>query len=94
MLATYEYGGKQGIDSPLLYYVPEANAVISTGSRDRWLELPPAETVVGPYEQIRILSYPGALVVPAQGPLTLDARDMVIGGVDNWGRQSWTCKAY
>ncbi|MBI4525962.1 MAG: hypothetical protein HY695_19365 [Deltaproteobacteria bacterium] len=94
VLATYEYGGKQGIDSPLLYYLPEATAVVSTGSRDRQLELPPAEKVVGAYEQIRILSYPGAPVVPARDALTLDARDMVIGGVDNWGHGSWTCNAY
>jgi glycine reductase len=94
VLVTYEYGGKDGVDSPLLYYVPEARAVVSTGTRDRWLELPEAEKVVGPYEQIQILSYPGAPVVPARGSLTLDARDMVIGGVDNWGMRSWTCTAY
>jgi hypothetical protein len=26
--------------------------------------------------------------------LTLDARDMVIGGIDNWGGESWTCEEY
>ncbi|MBI4527559.1 MAG: hypothetical protein HY695_27505 [Deltaproteobacteria bacterium] len=93
-LVTYEYGGKDGVDSPLLFYTSEADAVVSTGSRDRHLELPPAESVLGAYEQIRILSYPGAPLVSARNPLTLDARDMIIGGVDNWGRQSWTCKAY
>ncbi|MBI4522612.1 MAG: hypothetical protein HY695_02235 [Deltaproteobacteria bacterium] len=94
VLVTYEYGGKDGIDSPLLFYVPEADAVVGTGTRDRWLELPPPERVVGPYDEIQILSYPGAPVARALGPLTLDARDMVIGGVDNWGRLSWTCNAY
>ena len=93
-LVTYEYGGKEGIDSPLLYYVPEADAVVSTGSRDRWIDLPPAEKVVGPYKEIKILSYPGAPVASARGSLTLDARDMIVGGVDNWGRQSWACRAY
>lgn len=93
-LVTYEYGGKEGIDSPLLYYLSEANAVISTGSRDRWIDLPAPEKVIGPYDAIQILNYPGAPSVPAQGPLTLDARDLIIGGVDNWGMQSWTCRAY
>ncbi len=93
-LVTYEYGGKDGIDSPLLYYLSEANAVISTGSRDRWIDLPGPEGVIGPYKEIQILNYPGAPSVPAQGPLTLDARDLIIGGVDNWGMQSWTCRAY
>src|SRR5262245_34846854 len=44
-LVTYEYGGKDGIDSPLLYYVPEANAAVSCGSRDRWIELPAADRI-------------------------------------------------
>ena len=93
-LVTYEYGGKDGVDSPLLYYVPEANAVVSTGSRDRWIELPEAEKIVGPYEEIRVLSYPGAPSTAARAALTLDARDMIIGGVDNWGGGNWICKAY
>ena len=94
VLLTYEYGGKMGIDSPLLYYVPEADAVVSTGSRDRWLELPAPGKGIGPYNEIKILSYPGAPMTPAAGPLTLDARDMIAGGVDNWGRGDWTCKGY
>jgi glycine reductase complex component B subunit alpha and beta len=94
VLVTYEYGGKDGVDSPLLFYVPEANAVVSTGSRDRWLELPETERIVGPYDNVQILSYPGAPVADASQRLSLDARDMVIGGVDNWGKESWTCAAY
>ena len=79
-LVTYEYGGKDGIDSPLLYYVPEANAAVSSGSRDRWIELPEAERIVGPYEKIKVLSYPGAPLTSARGQFTLDARDMIVGG--------------
>ncbi|MBI4529190.1 MAG: hypothetical protein HY695_35780 [Deltaproteobacteria bacterium] len=94
VLVTYEYGGKDGVDFPLLFYAPEANAVVTTGSRDRWLDLPAPERVVGPYDHIRILSYPGAPEAPVGGPLSLDARDLVIGAVDNWGMQSWTCRAY
>ena len=94
VLVTYEYGGKEGVDSPLLFYVEEANAVVSTGTRDRWLELPEAERIVGPYEQIQILSYPGAPIANCKEKLTLDAHDMVIGGVDNWGQESWICSAY
>jgi glycine reductase len=93
-LVTYEYGGKDGIDSPLLYYVAEANAVINTGSRDRWIELPRAERIVGPYEEIRVLTYPAAPLTPARGPFTLDARDMIVGGVDNWGGDKWACRLY
>ncbi len=28
------------------------------------------------------------------GAFTLDARDMIVGGVDNWGQENWTCNAY
>src|SRR3990172_717282 len=94
VLVNYEYGGKDGIDSPLLFYVPEAEAVTSTGSRDRWIELPQAETLIGPYEGIQILSYPGAPLASARAALALDARDMIVGGVDNWGQENWSCNAY
>ena len=94
VLVTYEYGGKDGVDSPLLFYAAEANAVVSTGSRDRWIDLPEPEKVVGPYDAIRVLSYPGAPSTPARAALTLDARDMIIGGVDNWGRDTWSCMQY
>jgi glycine reductase len=93
-LVTYEFGGKGGTDSPLLYYVPEAEAAVSTGSRDRWIELPAPERVIGPYEQFSVLSYPGAPLADASGELTLDARDMIAGGVDNWGGENWRCELY
>jgi hypothetical protein len=94
VLVTYEYGGKDGVDSPLLFYAAEATAVVSTGSRDRWIDLPEPEKIIGTYDSIRVLSYPGAPSTPARSALTLDARDMIIGGVDNWGRSNWTCHAF
>ena len=93
-LITYEYGGKDGVDSPLLFYTPEADLIASTGSRDRWIELAAAEKIVGPYEEIKVLSYPGAPLTAARGPFTLDARDMIVGGVDTWRPEHWTCRAY
>ena len=90
VLVGYEYGGKNGTDSPLLYYTPEADAIVSTGSRNRGINLPAPDRVIGPYEQVRILNYPGAPVVPARSALALDALDMIIGGIDLWGRQDFT----
>jgi len=49
---------------------------------------------VGPYQQFSILNYPGAPKVEAKSALTLDARDMVIGGIDNWGGKNWICAEY
>lgn len=90
VLVGYEFGGKDGIDSPLLYYTPEADAVVSTGSRNRGIQLPTPDRVIGPYQDVRILNYPGAPIVPAHGTLSLDALDMIIGGIDLWGRQNFT----
>jgi glycine reductase complex component B subunit alpha and beta len=94
VLVGYESGVKGGVDAPLLYYVPEADAVVSTGNRNSPIELPEAERVVGAYEDIQILNYPGAPEVPARGRVKLDALDMIAGGADIWGTQSWTCRAY
>ncbi|MCZ7573599.1 MAG: glycine/sarcosine/betaine reductase component B subunit [Ardenticatenaceae bacterium] len=44
---TYELGGPEGRDFPLVHGVPEADAIVSTGSVDRWLELPAAARVLG-----------------------------------------------
>ena len=93
VLVGYESGVKGG-DSPLLYYVPEASAVVITGSRNTPIELPAADRVIGAYDNIQILNYPGAPVVRGHDPVTLDARDMIIGGVDIWGMQSWSCTDY
>jgi hypothetical protein len=73
-----------------LYYTPEADAIVSTGSRNRGINLPAPDRVIGPYNEVRILNYPGAPIVPARGALALDALDMIIGGIDLWGRQDFT----
>jgi glycine reductase complex component B subunit alpha and beta len=93
-LVTYENGGKEGKDSPVLFYVPEANAVVSTGSLDRPLDLPAVDKVVGPYEEIKIFPSPGAAPVSARGALSLEARDVMIGGADIWGHGEWQCVEY
>ena len=93
-LVTYEHGGKEGRDSPLLFYVPEADAVVTTGSLDRAVDLPSMDKVIGPYEEIKVLSYPGVPANAARGPLSLEARDVIIGGADIWGEQGWVCNDY
>ena len=93
-LVTYENGGKEGKDSPVLFYLPEADAVVSTGALDRPLDLPAMDRVIGPYEQIKIFPFPGALPVPARGALSLEARDVVIGGADIWGDGTSRCEEY
>lgn len=93
-LVTYENGGKEGKESPVLFYVPEADAVVSTGSLDRPLDLPAMDKVIGPYEQIKIFPFPGAAPVSARGALSLEARDVLMGGADIWGQGAWKCDEY
>jgi len=93
-LVTYENGGKEGRDSPVLFYLPEADAVVSTGSLDKTLELPAMDKVIGPYEQIKIFPFPGAASMPASGTLSLEARDVVMGGADIWGDGRFRCEEY
>jgi sarcosine reductase len=93
-LVTYENGGKEGKDSPVLFYVSEADAVVSTGSLDRTLELPAMDRIIGPYGEIKIFPFPGAPPVSARGSLSLEARDVLIGGADIWGAGTWKCVEY
>ncbi len=93
-LVTYENGGKEGKDSPVLFYLPQADAVVSTGSLDKTLELPAMDRVVGPYERIKIFPYPGAATVPASDALSLEARDVMMGGADIWGQGQFRCAEY
>jgi glycine reductase len=93
-LVTYENGGKEGKDSPVLFNVAEAQAIVSTGSLDRPLALPAMDRVIGPYEEIKIFPFPGAAPVSARSALTLEARDVMIGGADIWGQGKWKCVEY
>lgn len=94
VLVTYEYGGKDGADAPLLYYEKAADAVISTGNRDTVVELPAADRVVGAHDRLQLINYPGAPCVAADEPLTLEARDVIAGGIDIWGGRDRICRPY
>jgi hypothetical protein len=50
--------------------------------------------VIGPYEEIKVFPFPGAAPVSARGPLSLEARDVMIGGADIWGEGVWKCVEY
>ncbi len=93
-LVTYENGGKEGKDSPVLFYLAEADAVTSTGALDRPLQLPAMEKVIGAYDEIKIFPFPGAAPVPARGTLALEARDVMIGGADIWGQMNFRCQEF
>ncbi len=96
VLVTYEHGGRDGTEMPLLYFVPEADAIVSVGSAERWIELPPVERVLGPSQTIRTLTFMGPTHPgwPAADRLQLDGPDYIVGGVDLFGRGRLTCRSY
>jgi glycine reductase len=93
-LVTYENGGKNGTDSPVLFYTAEAGAMVSTGSLDRPVALPAVKSIIGPYSEIKIFPAPGAPQTAAREALEIDSRDLLIGGADLWGQQAWKCSEY
>jgi hypothetical protein len=93
-LITYENGGKHGTDNPVLFYTREAGAMVSTGSLDRPVSLPAVAKIIGPYSDVKVNTAPGAARTPVKEQLEIEARDLLIGGADLWGQQSWTCMEY
>ena len=93
-LITYENGGKYGTDSPVLFYASEASAMVSTGTLDQPVTLPAVEKIIGPYGDIKVFPFPGAARIAALDSLEIESRDLLIGGADLWGHQSWKCAEY
>ena len=44
---TPEWGGREGTELPLVFYVPEASAMVTTGSLDQMLTFPAPSKVIG-----------------------------------------------
>lgn len=44
---SVEQGGRDGSDTPLVFSVPDAVAIVSVGAQEREVELPPADLVIG-----------------------------------------------
>ena len=74
VLITFEHGGAQGDDTPLQFYVPEAVAMVSSGSMDEPLVLPRVSRVLGGGSTVRLNPQTGGERVDAYGPIALDWR--------------------
>jgi len=95
---TPEYGGQNGEELPFPFTVPQADALISTGSQERYLELPAPKRVIGPLISGKVLldmdQVQGRPPQPADVPLSLDGRDYIAGGIDWWGGNNYCCEEY
>ncbi len=90
---TYEHGGKEGIEAPLMYTVPEADAIVSTGSLDRPITLPPVARAVGGHD-LNINPEAGNERILATGEISLNWYLPVLSGVDHWGFGKQLCVEY
>lgn len=84
VFVTWEHGGAQGDDTPLQFYVPEADAIVSTGSMDAPVLLPEVERVVGS-ETIRLNPQVGGERHSARGRIELDWRLELYAGAGHVG---------
>lgn len=90
---TYEHGGKAGREEPLMYLVPEANALVSVGSLDRPITLPPVQRVIGGTD-LSIRAEASTERMPAAAEINLDWFLPLLSAVDHWGFGNQTCRAY
>ncbi len=90
---TYEHGGKDGTESPLMFTVPEADAMVSLGSLDRRIALPSVQRAIGD-ATLSIDREAGPERFPATGELKLDWYLPIASGLDHWGAGTQICNEY
>jgi glycine reductase len=87
---TYEHGGKGGAEAPLMFTVPEADAIVSTGSLDRPITLPAVERAIGGPD-LSVSPEAGGDRVPACDEIALEWRLPLLSAVDHWGFRASRC---
>jgi glycine reductase len=90
VLLAWEHAGPQGADYPLPFAVPEAAAIVSTGSMDTPISLPAMERVVGS-KTIRIRPEVGGVPLAVDGPVELSNRYELFGDANPVGYQRTGC---
>lgn len=90
VLLAWEHGGPDGTDYPLPYAVPEAVAIVSTGSFDEPFELPAMPRVVGG-PSIRVRPEVGGVRFPIDGAVRVDRRNGLLGSANPLGFQRTGC---
>jgi len=93
VLLTPEWGGKDGTELPLVLYVPEATAMVSTGSTDHAFNLAAPEKVIGLGESDTIQLFLGEPRISPANELTVDDYS-ITGASDWWGQGKYTRIGY
>jgi glycine reductase complex component B subunit alpha and beta len=93
VLLAWEHAGPQGTDYPLPFAVPEAAAIVSTGSMDTPVSLPAMQRVVGA-SMIRIRPEVGGVALGVDGPVELSNRYELFGDANPVGYQRTGCREW
>ena len=93
VLLAWEHAGPRGADYPLPFAVPEATAIVSTGSMDEAVSLPAMARVSGA-KTIRIRAEVGGVPLAVDGPLNLDSRYELFGDANPAGFQRTGCREW
>jgi len=83
VLGVDEYGGEDGKGFPLVTYVPEAVAIVSTGNQESCLELPAVERVLGGGEYLPGTTFDEGYRPDPAGPIKVILRDMFVATCQN-----------
>lgn len=94
VFVTPERGGTDGTDPPLIFYVPEATAMVTTGSFEREIHLPAPTNVIGIKKGQLARLYVGDPSFDPWDAVTRDGWRDVTGGIDWFGGMNITCKEY
>ncbi len=94
VLLTPEWGGKDGTEMPLAFYVPEATAMVSTGSFERDIKIPIPDKVIGVGDCELVRVYAGDKPFSPWTEVTLPSSYMMTAGVDWFGFTKLKCTQY
>ena len=92
-LMTFEHGGAEGDDDPLFYSEPEVDAIVSLGSWDPPITLPPVDRVVGG-DYLRISPEQGGIYLPAKDEIKLVDRLEYFTAANEFGFSKLSCDEY
>ncbi len=90
---TTEYGGHEGTDVPLIYHVPELDAIVSTGSVDQRVAFPPMPRAVGG-ATVRLRPEVGGIRQSATAAIVPDRRTELYCSGHQLGTGRITCLEY
>ncbi len=94
VLITPEWGGKDGTELPLVCYVPEATAMVSTGSFERDIKVPAPAKVIGGVDSQLVQLYAGDKPFSPRTELTLPSVFYFTGAVDWFGGMHLASRDY